>query len=150
VLTDQRGRRVALSDYRGQVVILAFLSASASGASPLIAQQIRGALDDLGRLVPALAVSADPAADTPARVRRFLAEASLAGRLRYLTGSLAQLRSVWHAYRVVPISAGRGKFDRSAIVLLIDPLGRKRVLFGVEQLTPEGLAHDVRQLQAGR
>ncbi len=149
-LTDQQGRRVALSDYRDQVVILAFLSASASGASPLIAQQIRGALDDLGRPVPALAVSADPAGDTPARVRRFLAEASLAGRLRYLTGSPARLRSVWHAYRVVPISAGRAKFDRSAMVLLIDPHGRKRVLFGVEQLTPEGLAHDVRQLQAGR
>jgi hypothetical protein len=35
-------------------------------------------------------------------------------------------------------------------VLLIDPHGRERVEFGVEQLTPEGLAHDVEQLQAGR
>jgi protein SCO1/2 len=149
-LTDQHGRRVALSDYRGQVVILTFLSARATGASPLIAQQIRGALDDLGTPVSALAVSADPAADIPAHVRHFLAEASLGGRLEFLTGTPARLRSIWRAYGVVPMSAGQARFDSSATVLLIDPRGRKRVLFGVEQLTPEGLAHDVRRLQAGR
>jgi len=148
-LKDQRGGRIALSDYRGQVVILTFLAATVTGSSPLIAQQIRGALDDLGRPVPVLAISADPTADTRARVGAFLAAASLSGRLEYLTGTLAQLRRVWRAYRVRPLSAGRAAFDRSAIVLLIDSRGRERVLFGVEQLTPEGLAHDVRRLQAG-
>lgn len=149
-LTDQRGRRIALSDYRGRVVILTFLAARASGASPLIAQQIRGALDDLARPAAALAVSADPAGDTPVRVGRLLASASLTGRMEYLTGTPAQLRPIWHAYRVTPMSAGRASFERAASVLLIDPRGRERVLFGVEQLTPEGLAHDVEQLQAGR
>jgi protein SCO1 len=149
-LTDQQGRRVALADYRGQVVILTFLSATPTGASPLIAQQIRGALDDVGRPVPAVAISADPSADTPARVRSFLARTSLSGRMEYLTGVPAQLRALWRAYRVTPMRAGRAAFDRAASVLLIDPRGRERVLFGVEQLTPEGLAHDVRRLQAGQ
>jgi protein SCO1/2 len=150
VLTDQHGRRVMLSDYRGRVVILTFLAATAAGTSPLIAQQIRGALDDLARPAAALAVSADPAADTRARVGHFIAAASLTGRMQYLSGTSAELRPIWRAYRVTPMSAGRAAFERAASVLLIDPRGRERVLFGVEQLTPEGLAHDVEQLQAGR
>jgi protein SCO1 len=147
-LSDQYGRRVALSDYRGRVLILTFLSATATGASPLVAQQIRGALDDLARPAAAVAISADPAADTRARVRGFLAAASLSGRMEYLSGTAAQLRPIWRSYRVTPASAGRARFERAAMVLLIDARGRERVLFGVEQLTPEALAHDVRKLQA--
>ncbi len=148
MLTDSNGRRVALSAFRGRVVILAFLSPTTSGASPLIAQQIRGALDDLGnpKTVAAAGISADPALDSPARVSGFLARASLTGRLTYLTGSPAQLRPVWRAYHVVPLTAGRARFESAATVLLIDGRGDERVEFGVEQLTPEGLTHDVQAL----
>jgi cytochrome oxidase Cu insertion factor (SCO1/SenC/PrrC family) len=115
----------------------------------VIAQQIRGALDELPRPVPVLVVSADPAADTPAHVRRFLEEVSLTGRVQYLTGRLSRLRSIWRAYRVTPASAGAGAFERFASVLLLDGQGRERVLFEQEQLTPESLAHDIRKLHAG-
>jgi protein SCO1/2 len=148
-LTDQEGRRVSLSDYRGQVVILTFLSTAQAGASGLIAQQIRGALDDLGRPVPALAVSASPGADSPVRVRAFLNSVSLDGRMEYLTGTPARLAPVWRAYRVIANPASRVAFERFASVLLIDPAGNERVEFGVEQLSPEGLAHDVEKLRAG-
>jgi protein SCO1 len=147
-LSDQRGRRVALSDYRGRTVILTFLYSTCRDLCPLIAQQIRGALDDLGYSVPALALSVDPATDTPTNVRKFLRVASLTGRMEYLTGSAAQLRPLWHAYGVLPESAGDAASDHSAYVLLIDRRGIERVSFAVEQLTPEGLAHDVRKLQA--
>lgn len=147
-LTDQAGGRVRLGDYRGQVVILTFLSTAQAGASGLIAQQIRGALDDLGRPVPVLAISAAPAADDPARVRAFLNSVSLAGRMEYLTGAPAQMEPVWRAYRVTPHPASHAAFERFASVLLIDPAGRARVEFGVEQLSPEGLAHDVEKLRA--
>jgi protein SCO1/2 len=147
-LTDQDGRRVALADYRGQAAILTFLTATPTGVSPLVAQQIRGALDDLGRAIPALAVSANPRGDSPARVRAFLRANSLAGRLEYLTGTPAQLRAIWRVYRVVPAGAGKAAFERAATVLLIDRRGRERVVFGLEQLTPEALAHDIRALQA--
>jgi protein SCO1/2 len=143
------GGPVSLSSYRGQVVVLAFLYSTCGPTCIVIAQQIRGALDELPHPVPVLIVSADPAADTPARVRRFLARVSLIGRVRYLTGSPTRLRAVWHAYGAIPASAGRTGFERSASVFLIDPSGFERVLFGVEQLTPEGLAHDIGRLQAG-
>jgi protein SCO1 len=143
------GRSVSLSAYRGQVVVLAFLYSTCGPTCIVIAQQIRGALDELGgNPVPVLIVSADPAADTPARVRQFLAQVSLTGRVRYLTGSPAQLRAVWHAYGAIPASAGRAAFDNSASVFLIDRSGLERVLFPVEQLTPEALAHDIRKLEA--
>jgi protein SCO1 len=148
------GKPVSLSSFRGQVVVLAFLYSTCGPTCIVIAQQIRGALNELGGAsaghpVAVLIVSADPSADTPASVGRFLARVSLAGRIHYLTGSPAQLRTVWHAYRVTPASAGGVAFDNAASVLLIDPSGFERVVFGVEQITPEGLAHDIGKLQAG-
>lgn len=146
-LSDQYGRPVALSSLRGRPVVIAFLYSSCGAACVLIAQQIRGALNELPSPVPVLIVSADPAADTPAAVRRFLAQVSLSGRVYYLTGTQAQLESVWRAYRVRPASAGAAAFAKYATVLLLDGRGRERVAYGTEQLTPEALSRDIRRLQ---
>ena len=147
-LSDQAGRRVSLAAPEGRVSILAFLYTRCGAACIVIAQQIRGALDDLGGAVPVLIVSADPAADTPASVREFLSRVGLRNRVRYLTGSRAQLEAAWRAFHVAPPSAGREAFGRSAPVYVLDRAGRPRVIFELEQLTPEGLAHDVRRLRA--
>ncbi|HEY2200806.1 MAG TPA: SCO family protein [Solirubrobacteraceae bacterium] len=147
-LADQEGRSVSLAAYHGQVTIVAFLYSTCGPACIVIAEQIRGALDELHRVVPVLLISADPSADTPAHVRRFLTEVSLTGRVRYLGGSLAQLRPIWRSFRIVPATAGRAAFDRSASVFLLDRTGRQRVLFQPEELTPETLAHDIRKLWA--
>ncbi len=148
-LTDQHSRRVSLGQYRGRVVILSFLSPACQPTCPLIAQQIRGALDELDAHPAVLIVSANPAADTPAAVRRFLGEAALSGRVEYLTGTLAELRAVWRAYGIVPSLLGEADSPHAASVLLIDRSGQKRDLFQVEELTPEALAHDVRKLEGG-
>jgi protein SCO1/2 len=149
-LRDQYGREVSLSEYRGRVVVLTFLYSTCGDACVVIGQQIRGALNELveerARPPAVLIVSADPTADTPANVERFLSEVSLTARVQYLTGTPAQLRSVWHAYAIKPASDGAAVFDEYAPVLLIDGSGRKRVLFESEELTPEGLSHDVRTL----
>ena len=50
---------------------------------------------------------------------------------------------------MVPASAGPTAFAQAAEVRLLDAEGRERVVYGIEQLTPDGLAHDVRVLQAG-
>jgi protein SCO1/2 len=152
-LTDQYGDRVSLDDYRGRVVVLSFLYSTCGDTCMVIGQQIRGALNELQeehvRLPAVLIVSADPKTDTPASVRRFLAEVSLTGRVQYLTGTPAQLRAVWHEYAIKPASAGRAVFDEYAPVLLIDPAGHKRELFESEELTPEGISHDVGMLVGG-
>jgi protein SCO1/2 len=145
-LSDQNGATVSLASYRGRVAIVAFVYSACGSPCVVIAQQIRGALDELDTAVPVVLVSVDPATDTPERVRRFLTSVSLSGRVSYLTGSAARLRPVWRAFGVTPASAGRAAFARTAPVYLIDRAGHERVVYQLEQLTAEGLAHDARKL----
>jgi protein SCO1 len=145
-LTDQDGRPVSLRGFRGGVTILAFLYSDCGPTCVVIAEQIRGALDELPHPVPVVIVSASPQGDTPAGVKRFLARVSLTGRVSYLTGSTAALQPIWRAYGITPASAGRSNFDRFASVFLLDRRGDRRVLFQIEQLTPEALSHDIRKL----
>jgi protein SCO1/2 len=147
-LVDQSGRRASLSAYRGQVVILTFMYSTCQNTCPVEADQIRGALDGLGHDVPALAVSVDPAQDTPLNAKRFLLKQSLTGRMRFLLGSRAALAPIWRAYGIAPQSAGDVKLsDHSAYVMLVDRRQRLRIGFPDSQLTPEALTHDIRLLE---
>lgn len=143
LLRDQDGRAVAAADLRGDPVIVSFLYTTCDDDCPTIAQQVRGALDDLGRDVPAIAISVDPANDTPARARRFIARQRLTGRMRFLLGSEDELQRVWREFGVQPQEEGR---EHSAIVVVLDSGGVARVSFPIDQLTPEALAHDLRAL----
>jgi protein SCO1/2 len=145
-LTDQRGRSVSLAGYRGRVTLVSFVYSTCRPSCILVAQQIRGALDQLATPVPVLFISAEPAADTPGNVARFLARVSLSGRAEYLSGPRVQLQRLWRAYHITPPRSSRGTFERAASVVLVDREGRERVLFGIEQLTPESLAHDIGKL----
>ncbi len=142
-LRDQDGRRASLAEYRGRPLILTFLYSTCEDTCPLQAQTIRGALDDLSRDVPVLAVSVDPANDTAARARRFLVEQRLTGRMRFLLGTRAELAPIWKAYAIRPQG---DDFEHSAYVLLIDGRGRQRIGFPADHLTSEGLVHDLRKL----
>jgi len=147
-LTNQRGQRVSLSSYRGRVVMLAFMFSNCH-TCVLVANQVRGALDELeGSPHPAtLIVSTDPRADTHKSVSHFLDETSLSGQVEYLTGTPKELQPVWRAYAISPVSAGKTAAEAGITVLLIDHEGIERVGFEVEQITPEGLAHDIRLLE---
>jgi cytochrome oxidase Cu insertion factor (SCO1/SenC/PrrC family) len=154
-LADLSGRLVSLSAQRGHVVALTFLPGGCR-ACLLVAQQLRGALDELESHPPPSAnvrtifVSTAPRADTPARARAFLIKSALLGRASYLTAGEAQLRPVWRAYRVTPpTAAGKTAVEDAIAVLLIDTRGFQRVGFGIEQITPEALSHDIRLLESG-
>ncbi len=146
-LRDVRGRTVSLAEHRGGVTVIAFLDSSCR-TCVLIAQQLRGALDELEHPPPLLLVSVDPSSDSRARVEAFLRRVSLEGRASYLVGPRAALERAWRDYRVA--TPGHGADYESALpVLLIDASGRERVIYQQEQLTPDALAHDIRALQAG-
>jgi len=146
-LTDQDGHRVALRDLRGRVVVLTFLYTTCRDTCPITAEQIENAMDRLGHDVPVLAVSVDPAHDTPALAKRFLLARRLSGRMQFLLGTRERLAPIWKAYGIQP--QGRG-FEHTAYVLLLDRSGRQRVSWPVSRLTPEGLSHDLARLEALR
>jgi protein SCO1/2 len=143
-LRDQDGRRVSLAQYRGRTVVVTFLYSNCKTECPVQAQQIKGALDDLGHDVPALAISVDPARDKPRSVRHFNREQGVAGRLRWVLGSEGQLRRLWKGFAIVPQTDGQSHLAR---IVLIDRHGVQRVGFPASQTTPERLAHDLRALE---
>jgi protein SCO1/2 len=143
-LHDEEGRPLSLARFRGQVVVMTFLYTTCKDTCPLTAQQIRGALDDLGTDVPVVAVSVDPANDDEANAKRFLVEQQMIGRMHFALGARRALQRQWSAYGVAPQRNGR---EHSAYVVLVDGHGMQRVGWPVDQLTPEGLAHDIRRLQ---
>jgi protein SCO1/2 len=146
-LRDERGRVVRLRDLRGRPAVVTFLYTTCRDTCPLTTQQIRAALDDLGRDVPVIAVSVDPAQDTPRRARAFNVKQQMAGRMRWVLGTSAQLQRIWRAYGVAPQTADA---DHSASTVVLDARGRQRVGFATSVLTPEALAHDIGTLERER
>jgi protein SCO1/2 len=142
-LRDQDGKPVSMAQYRGRTVVMTFVYSTCEDTCPAQVQAIRGALDRLGRDVPVLAVSVDPRGDTPARAQRFLLEQHVTGRVRFVLGSERELAPVWRGYGIAP---QRGSLDHSAYVVLVDARGLQRIGFPHSQLTPEGLASDLKRL----
>ena len=145
-LRDQGGRRVELGGLRGRPVVVTFVYSTCEDTCPAQVQAVRGALDRAGGGARVLAVSVDPAGDTPARARRFLNAQRMTGRMAFLLGTRAELEPVWRAFGV---ATQRGALDHSASTVLVDGRGAQRVGFPFDRLTPEALAHDVERLAAG-
>jgi protein SCO1/2 len=144
-LRDEDGRPISLDSLRGGPVVVTFMYTTCKDTCPLTAQQIRGALDDVGKPIPVLAVSVDPKNDTPARAKAFLVKQQMIGRMHFLLGSSKALERQWRAYGIQP--QGKG-LEHSAYVILLDGRGVQRIGFPADQLVPEQLAHDIKALLA--
>jgi protein SCO1 len=143
-LRDEQGERVSMRALRGRPVVVTFLYTHCQDTCPITAQTVRGALDDLGHDVPALAIAVDPPNDTPQSARKFLAEQRVSGRIHFVLGSRAQLRPIWKGFGVQP---ERVTEEHSARITLVDAHGIQRVGYPSSQATPERLAHDLRLLE---
>jgi protein SCO1/2 len=143
-LRNQDGKPVSMRALRGKPVLVSFLYTTCDETCPGQAETMRGALDDLGSDVPALAIAVDPPRDTPARAKTFLVKTRAAGRIDFVLGSRAQLRPVWKGFFIRPQSVNE---EHQARFTLIDKKGFQRIGFPGDQATPEALAHDLRMLQ---
>jgi len=146
-LPDEEGDVVRMADLRGKPVIVTFLYSNCEDSCPTQAQQVKGALNTLGRDLPALAISVDPANDTPDSARAFLSKQRMTGRMRFVLGTRPELRRVWDGYAVEP---QLDDLDHTARIVLVDGDGIQRVGYPLGEVTPERLAHDLRLLAAGR
>jgi protein SCO1/2 len=143
-LRNQDGEAVSMRSLRGQPVVVTFLYTTCQDSCPIQAQTVRGALDDLGHDVPALAIAVDPPNDTPQSARKFLAEQRATGRIQFVLGSREQLRPLWKGYAITP---QRVTQEHMARITLVDERGFQRVGYPGSEATPERLAHDLALLE---
>jgi protein SCO1/2 len=147
LIDGSRGDRVTLSALRGRVVLITFLYTQCPDTCPLTAAKIHAARDVLGSRandISFLAISVDPAHDTPNAIREFLDKHQLAGQLRYLIADGASLAAVWRNYSIDVRPGEAGVIHLDAIVL-VDRLGRARILLESD-VDPGVLAKDLQLL----
>jgi protein SCO1 len=143
-LKDEFGKPISMRGFRGKPVVVSFLYTHCENTCPAQAQTIRGALDDLGHDLPAVAVSVDPPRDTADSARAFLSKQHALGRLHFVLGTKAQLAPLWKGFAIQPQTREQ---EHQARITLVDKRGYQRIGFPGGQATPERLAHDLRLLE---
>jgi len=130
------GRSLSLGSLRGKVVVLTFLYTQCPDSCPLTAQLLRTARERVGAdgsRVTIVAVSTDPARDTPEAIRAFSAVHRLQADWHYLIGRREQLQPVWTAFGVRAESEPGRPVEHSDAIYLIDARGRERALFHTDE-----------------
>lgn len=131
LLTDQNGHALRLSSLRGKLVILTFFYTHCPDTCPLTAEKLATIMRGMGpesKQVTVVAVSTDPAHDTPALARRFLVQHGLPS-WHFALGTYPHLRKVWksyYVYAVAPSQEGKLGPTHTAGMYLIDKHGREQ------------------------
>ena len=132
-LRDYNGKIVRLSGQRGRVVLLTFLYTRCPDVCPLLAANLNAVLRSLSPKersgVRVIAISVDPAHDTPRAVGAFARSHALLPQFRYVIGSKSELQPVWQGYNLVVQPRNAEETEHSAYVLLIDRTGKPRMTY---------------------
>jgi cytochrome oxidase Cu insertion factor (SCO1/SenC/PrrC family) len=130
-LTDQFGKRVSLRSLRGKVVVLAFNDPKCTTICPLTTTALLQAKKLLGRAgsqVELLGIGANPEATQVKWVRDYSRVHGMLHKWRFLTGSLPELKRVWHAYGIAA-AVENGMVDHTPATFVIDQNGRESRLY---------------------
>jgi protein SCO1/2 len=154
-LADPAGRRVALDDFRGRLVLLYFGFATCPDVCPTDLAIIGVALRELGEAAEAvqpLFVTLDPQRDTPAVLREYAA--AFHPRFVALTGSEAEVRRVATDFKVYYAKVkqpGTGTYtiEHTPYTFLLDREGRFVTLFP-PGTPPERIVFMLREVLEGK
>jgi cytochrome oxidase Cu insertion factor (SCO1/SenC/PrrC family) len=133
-LTDQYGQRLALSAFRGKVVVLEFMDPHCTDICPLVSAEFVAAYHDLGPLASKVVFAAVNVNQYHAAVRDvtlFSDEHQLTSipDWHFFTGPLASLRAVWRGYGIVVQPRGpNADVVHTSSVYFVDLQGRERYL----------------------
>ena len=129
-LVDHQGVRVALSDFRGKVVVLTFLDSQCQETCPLTATHLRLARQMLSEEAASVVfiginvnLEANSVADVLATTKKWRLDEI--PTWHFLTGSAEELEPVWQAYNIMVIPE-QDEIQHTPGVFLIDPAGQKR------------------------
>lgn len=153
-LTDQFGKSVSLSQFKGMPVIVTFLYTHCPDQCPLTAEKLHTTMLNLGsaaQRVAVLAVSTDPKGDTLASAITFSKAHQMNSYWHFLIGTQSQLSPIWTSYSVyaapeTPTAAG--SVSHSIAIFVIDQHGNERVYLG-NDFTPAQLTADLQVLLRG-
>lgn len=150
-LTDQAGRAFALSDLRGQAVLLDFVYTRCPGPCPILTGILvelqRGLSPTLRERTHFVSVSLDPSHDTPERLRAYAETRGVdLSDWSFVTGSEEALEPVLADYGVGSTRSSEGEIDHLVVTYLLDPGGRvARIWLGLE-LEPEEIESALRRV----
>jgi len=134
-LTDQFGKPLSLRSFRGKVVILAFNDSECTTICPLTTTAMVDAKTMLGPAashIELLGIDANPTATAIADVRAYSEAHGMVRQWHFVTGSLAQLKRVWKAYKI-EVAIEQGQIDHTPALFMIDPRGRLAKLYLTQQ-----------------
>src|ERR1700721_2907165 len=130
-LVNQFGQQMSLSQFRGRVVMLSFEDSECTTVCPLTTQSMVLAKELLGKAgssVQLLGVDANPDAIKVSDVMAYSRVHGMINQWDFLTGSLAQLKSVWKAYNVA-VQIEAGQIDHTPALYVIDQQGRLQKVY---------------------
>ncbi len=130
-LENQFGQRMALSQFRGKAVVLAFVDSQCTTVCPLTTVSMVAAKELLGAAgshVQLLGVDANPKATSVADVMAYSRAHAMVNQWDFLTGTLPQLQATWRAYHIA-VQVQQGMIDHTPALFVIDPQGRERTVY---------------------
>ena len=131
-LTNQFGQPATLQQFRGKVVLLAFVDSQCTTICPLTTASMMDAVRSLGPAAAAhvqlIGVNANPIATSVGDVRAYSVAHGMMFHWQFLTGSKKALARVWSAYHMYA-AVVHGQVDHTPGLFLIGQHGRERRLY---------------------
>ncbi|GAC1424054.1 MAG: hypothetical protein NVS4B1_34800 [Ktedonobacteraceae bacterium] len=147
-LTDQNGKQVSLSQFKGHPVVLTFLYTHCPDQCPLTAERLHSSMVALGSdatKVGVIAVSTDPNGDTLQAAQKFTLQHNMQDYWHYLIGTQQTLTPIWTAYNVYA-QGQQQSVDHTLAIYIIDKQGHERAFFGGNNFNPDQVTTDLKIL----
>lgn len=146
-LVNQFGQVMALSQFRGKVVLLGFEDSECTTVCPLTTQSMLLAKDLLGKAgssVQLLGVNANPDATAVSDVLSYSRAHGMINQWDFLTGPVAQLKKVWAGYHIA-VQVEQGAIDHTPALFVIDQQGRLQKVY-LTQMAYSGVGQSAQVL----
>ena len=130
-LVNQFGQPMSLSQFRGKVVMLTFADSECTTVCPLTTQSMVLAKELLGKAgssVQLLGVDANPDAIKVSNVLAYSRVHNMTNQWDFVTGTQAQLKSVWKDYDIA-VQIESGQIDHTPALYLINQQGRLQKVY---------------------
>lgn len=152
-LIDQTGRRLALADLRGKVVVLTFIFTTCTDTCPILTARLAALQAPLGAAFgPRLrfvSISVEPEVDTPELLHAYARThgADLRG-WSFLTGPAGAVQATVRGYGSYARRRSTGEIDHLTLTSLIDRRGRLRVQYLGTRFRDDEMLRDLHALLA--